>query len=126
MEVEGDLEGLVKKCHALQEERNKLASELKTTSSACKEATTQARADHEVLQQVRQIAAAKPYLLRCVFGDHQFAHLTQVWCSSEAFRDLPRSASDAGSYFAIHPEEFMEKTLWVQCQEPEHPPLLNN
>jgi hypothetical protein len=65
-EVEEDLKGLCTQHDALHKDKDKL-SELVIANSACKEATTQARADRGVLQQVKQIAAGKPYLLRCIF-----------------------------------------------------------
>ena len=60
MEVEEDLKGLYAQHDALQEGKDKLSSELATASSACKEATTQAWEDCEVLRHVRQITASKP------------------------------------------------------------------
>ena len=49
-EVEEDLKGLCTQRDALQKEKDKLTSKLATASSACGKATTQARADCEVLQ----------------------------------------------------------------------------
>ena len=48
-EVEEDLKGLYAQRDTLQEEKSKLASELATASTACKEATTQAPVDRDVL-----------------------------------------------------------------------------
>ena len=99
IEVEEDLKGLYVQRDTLQDDQKKKAAELEKLGLACKEAQTQARADREELQQVKQIAAGKPYLLRCVFGDVRSAQLTQIWRSLDAFMDLPRSAADACQYY---------------------------
>ena len=99
VEVEEDLKGLYVQCDTLQDGQKKKAAELEKLGLACKEAQTQARAAREELQQVKQIAASKPYLLNSVFGGIRFAQLMQIWCSSDAFMDLPRSASDACHYY---------------------------
>jgi hypothetical protein len=75
---------------------------------------------------VRQIAAGKPFLLQCVFGCRKFVELTQLWCSAEAFADLPRSTSDAGRYFGAREGHATERAFWQQFQAPSHPELLNH
>lgn len=63
-EVEEDLKGLCAQRDGLQKEKDRLTSEVSTGNSASQEANTQARADCEVLQQVKKITAGKPYPLR--------------------------------------------------------------
>ena len=64
-----------------------------------------------MLQQVKQIAAGKPFLLQCVFGRKGFIELTQLWRSAEAFADLPRSAADAGHYYSAREGHATERAF---------------
>jgi hypothetical protein len=55
------LKGVYLEHGAFQEKEKKVTAELKNLSLAYAEVQTQARADREVLQQVKQIVAGKPF-----------------------------------------------------------------
>lgn len=74
-EVEDSLKGVYLERDALQEDKKKAVVDFEKLILTHAEVQSQARADREVLQQVRQIAA-------------------------EAFADLPRSALDADRHYA--------------------------
>lgn len=126
IEVEDILKGVYLEHDTLQEDQKKAAAEFEKLKSAHAEFQSQARADHEVLQQVRQIAASKSYLLQCVFDRNGSIQLTHLWRSIEAFTELFRSASHAGCHYATQDGHSMERSFWQKFQTPSHPPLIND
>lgn len=97
---------------AVEVKEEKASKELKKLHLAHSEPWTQTRDDHEVLQQVEKIVVGKPYLLHCVFGSKGFIELIQLWCSTEVFADLQRSASDATHHFGEREGHEAEKAFW--------------
>jgi hypothetical protein len=80
VDVKDTLKGVYLERGAFREKEKNATAELKNLSLAYAEVQTKARADREVLQQVKQIAAGKPFiLLQRVFGRKGFIELTQVW-----------------------------------------------
>ena len=68
--------GVYKAHDALQVKEEMASEEVKKLRLVHSELQTQTRADREVLQQVEQINAGKPYLLQCVFGSKGCVDLT--------------------------------------------------
>jgi hypothetical protein len=102
------------------------STELEKLRQAHAKVQTQARVDREVLRQVKQITAGKPFLHQCVFGRKGFIELTQLWRSAEAFEDLLRSTADVGRYYSAREGHATERAFLLQFQAPSHPELLNN
>jgi hypothetical protein len=65
--VKDTLKGVYLERGAFQEKEKKATAELKNLSLAYAEVQTQARADREVLQQMKQIAAGKPFFASVCF-----------------------------------------------------------
>jgi hypothetical protein len=79
LEVQKTLKGVYQERDALQNKEKVANTELEKLCLVHAEVQTWARADREVLQQVKQIPAGKPFLLQCVFGRKGFIELTQLW-----------------------------------------------
>ena len=91
-----------------------------------KEARVEAHGACQEIQEARQIAAGKAFLLQSIFGGQRYALLTRVWSSPGAFVDLPKSAADATQYFRAQEGNSTEKLFSSQYLVPEHPKLLND
>lgn len=78
-EIKEDLKSATAECDTLKDCCEKDAAELKKLKADCREATSQARAFKEEIQQATDIAAGKPYLLQCIFGNEAHPVLTQKW-----------------------------------------------
>jgi hypothetical protein len=126
LEVEETLEGIYKERDTFQEKEKVASTELEKLHQAHAEVQSQAHVDREVLQQVNQIAAYKPFLLQCVFSRKEFVELTQLWRPAEAFADHPRSAEDVSCFYGAQEGHVAERAFWLQFQAPSHPELLNN
>lgn len=75
--VEENLLTDAKERDALKTSKEKDAAELKKLAQERQEATSRANVAKEELRQATEIAAGKPYLLQCIFGQ-RFSELTQV------------------------------------------------
>ena len=126
LEVEETLKGVFEARDKLQEEGRRTKEELEKLQLAHSELKTTARADHEVLQQVEQIASGKLFMLQCSFGSKGCVELTQLWHSTEVFADLPQSAADAVAYFGQLAGHEVEKAFWGEFLGSPSAQLLNH
>ena len=94
-EVEQELKDAISKCETLEKKTSAQSSNLDKALLDSKEARSESRGAHEEIQQARQIAAGKAFLLQSIFGGQRYALLTRVWSSPGAFADLLRSVVDA-------------------------------
>ena len=74
-------------------------AELDKVVREASEARSESMAAREEIQQAKEIAAGKPFLLRTKFGDLKYAPIGQLWSYSDAYLDLEKSAADATEYF---------------------------
>jgi hypothetical protein len=113
LEVEETLKGVYQESVTRQNKEKVANMELEKLRLVHAKVQTQAQADREVLQQEKQIATGKPFLLQCVFGH-------------KAFADLLRSAANAGRYYSTREGHAAERAFWQQFQTPSHLELLNH
>ena len=125
-EVEQELKDAARKCEALEENNKAQAVELSKALQEAREARTESQAAHEEIKQAKQIAAGKPFLLQSKFGSQEYAPLTQLWSSRDAFADLLGSTADAAKFFRAQEGNTTEKLFWSQYLAPERPTLLND
>ncbi|XBH74699.1 hypothetical protein VPH35_101598 [Triticum aestivum] len=125
-EVEHEFKDATSKCETLEEKSKAQEADLTKAIQEAKEARTESRAAREEIKQAKQIAAGKPFLLQSIFGDWRYALLNRLWSATDAFADLPRSATDVAQYFRAQEGNTTEKLFWSQYLAPERPALLNN
>ena len=97
-EVEQELKDAAGKCEALEEKNKAQAVDLAKALQGAKEAQTESSAAHEEIKQAKHIAAGKPFLLQSKLSSQEYAPLTRLWSSPDAFVDLPKSAADATKF----------------------------
>ena len=98
-EVEQVLQDAAKKCESLEVSNKAQVAELTKALQAAKEARSESRAAREEIEQAKQIAAGKPFLLQSKINNQKYALLTQLWNAPGVFADLPKSAANAEQYF---------------------------
>ena len=91
-----------------------------------KKARVEAQGACQQIQEVRQVAAGKAFLLQSKFTSKRYILLTRVWSSPGAFVDLPRSVDDAAQFFQAEEGSSTEKLFWTQYLAPEHPTPLSD
>ena len=119
-----ELKDATSRCQVLEKDNKAKAADLDKDLQEAKEARSKSRAAQEEIQQAGEIAAGKPFLLQTKFGDPKYAPLNQLWCSPDAFMDLPKSAADVNQFFHAQEGHAMEKLFWSQFDTPKRP-LLN-
>nr|XP_020153135.1 ATP synthase subunit b-like [Aegilops tauschii subsp. strangulata] len=108
-EVEQELEDATRKCEALEKESKAQAAELSKALQEAREARTKSRVAREEIKQAGEIAAGKSFLVQSKFGSQEYAPLTRLWSSPDAFADLPGSAADAVKFFRAQEGNTTEK-----------------
>ena len=98
-EVEHELKDAITKCESLEQKSLEQASELTKALESLKEARVDAQGARQEIQEAKQIAAGKAFIMQSRFTSKGHILLTQVWSSPGAFADLPRSIADAAEFF---------------------------
>ena len=78
------------------------------------------------IEQARQIASGKIFLLQSIFGGQKYLGLTRLWSSPGVFADLPRSSAHAAQYFRAQEGNDTKKPFWSQFYALKHPVPLND
>lgn len=120
-----ELKNTASRCELLEKENKAKMVELDKAVREASEARSESRAAREEIQQAKEIAAGKPFLLQTKFGDPDYAQLNQVWSSPAEFLDLPKSSSDAAQFYQAQEGYAMEKLFWSQFGASKRPLLLN-
>ena len=108
-EVEQELKDAITKCESLEQKTSDQAAELAKALQDAKDARVESQSTRGEIQQTRQIAAGKAFLLQSKFTSKRYILLTRVWSSPGAFADLPRSVSDAAELFRAKEGSSTEK-----------------
>ena len=74
----------------------------------------------------KKIAAGKAFIMQSKHVKVNYLLLTRVRSSPGAFTDLPRSASDAATYYRSEEGSSTEKVFWSQYAEAGHPVPLSD
>ena len=91
-----------------------------------KEARVDAQGARQEIQEARQIAADKAFIMQSRYSGKRYILLTRVWSSRGAFADLPRSIADATALFRAKEGSSMEKLFLSQYLAPELPVVLSD
>ena len=109
------------RCQFLEKENQAKATDLEKATAADKDTRSAMRAKKEELQEARDIAAGKPFMLRRKFGDPWYAPLDRLWSLEDVYMDLAASAADAAKYFQGQIDHEVDKLFWTQFHVPERP-----
>ena len=96
-------------------------SELAKARQSAQEARVEAQGALREIQEAKQIAAGKAFIMQSKFVQKRYLLLTRIWSSPGAFADLPRSVADAAEFFRAEEGSSTEKLFWSQYLAPEHP-----
>ena len=69
---------------------------------------------------MKKIVAGKAFIMQSKHVKVNYLLLTRVRSSPGAFADLPRSVSDAATYYRVEEGNSMEKVFWSQYAEAGH------
>ena len=119
-EVQQELQDAVKKYESLERDSKTQASELAKARQSAQEARAEAQSALQELQAAKKIAAGKAFIMQNRYAKETLLLLTRIWCSTEAFTDLPRSVSDAAEFYRAEEGSSKEKLFWSQYLGPEH------
>ena len=108
-QVEQELKNAIAKCKSLEQKSSEQASELTKALESTKEARVEAQGARQEIQEARQIATGKAFLLQSKFARKRYILLTWVWSSPGTFADLPRSIADAAEFFRAEEGSSTEK-----------------
>ena len=75
---------------------------------------------------MKKIAAGKAFFMQSKHVNVNYLLLTRIRSSPGAFADLPRSVSDAATFYRAEEGSSMEKVFWSQYAEAGHPVPLND
>jgi hypothetical protein len=120
-----ELKEATDKCEVLERQSQTQVKKISELTKAGEEARSKMRQHKGELQQVKKIAAGKPYLLQCVFGNGRRL-LTQLWRSANVLSDLWKSLANAHAFFVAHGSPPEQKDIWEQFSEADNTPLLND
>ena len=98
-EVQQELKDAIKKCESLERKIVDQESELSKARQSTQEARVEAQGALQELQEAKQIAAGKAFIMQRKFVKKRYLLLTRIWSSPGAFADLPRSVADATEFF---------------------------
>ena len=98
-EVQQELEDAVKKCESLERDIADQETELAKACQSTQEARVEAQGTLREIQEAKQIAAGKAFIMQSKFVKERYLLLTRIWSSPGAFADLPRSVADAAEFF---------------------------
>ena len=83
----------------MEQKSSKQASELTKALENLKDARVDAQGARQEIQEAKQIAASKAFIMQSRYSSKRYILLTRVWSSPGAFADLPSSISDAAAFF---------------------------
>ena len=75
---------------------------------------------------MKKIAAVKAFFMQSKHINVSYLLLTRIRTSPGAFRNLPRSVSDAAAFYRAEEGSSTEKVFWSQYAEAEHPVPLSD
>ena len=97
--VRQELQVLMKKHESLELDSKTRASELAAAIENAKSAKTESQKSLQELDEVKKIAAGKAFFMQSKHINVSYLILTRIRSSLGAFADLPRSVSDAATFY---------------------------
>ena len=110
-EVQQELQALVMKHEALELNLKTRESELATALENAKTAKAEAQKALQEIEAVKKIAAGKAFIMQSKHVKETFLLLTRIRSSPGAFADLPRSVSDATTFYRAEEGSSTEKVF---------------
>ena len=98
-EVQQEVQDAVKKCESLERKITDQESELAKARQSAQEARVEAQGALREIQEAKEIAAGKAFIMQSKFVKKRYLLLTRIWSSPGAFVDLPCSVADAAEFF---------------------------
>ena len=120
-EFQQELKDAIGKCESLERKIADQKSKLAKALQSAQEARAEAQNACWEIQEAKQIAAGKAFIMESRYSSKRYILLTRVWSSLGAFVDLPRSISDAAAFFRAEEGSLTEKLFWSQYLAPELP-----
>ena len=108
-EVQQELQDAVKKCESLERNLADQESELAKARQSAQEAQVEAQGALREIQEAKQIAAGKAFIVQSKFVKKWYLLLTRIWNSPTSFADLPHSVADAAEFFRAEEGSSTEK-----------------
>ena len=102
------------------------ASELAAAIENAKSAKAESQKTLQELDAVKKIAAGKAFFMQSKHINVSYLLLTRIRSSPGAFADLPRSVSDAATFYRAEEGSSTEKVFWSQYSEAGHPVPLSD
>ena len=119
--VRQELQTLMKKHESLELDSKTRASELAVAIENAKSAKAESQKTLQELDEVKKIAAGKAFFMQSKHINVSYLLLTRIRSSPGAFADLPRSVSDATTFYRAEEGSSTEKVFWSQYAEAGHP-----
>src|SRR3954468_9789460 len=110
-EVQQELHALVKKHETLELDSKTRESELAAALERAKSAKAEAQKALQEIEAMKKIAAGKAFIMQSKHVTVNYLLLTRVRSSPGAFADLPRSVSDAATYYRAEEGSSTEKVF---------------
>ena len=111
VEVQQELQDLVKKHESLERDSKTRESELATALESAKAAKAEAYKALQEIEALKKIAAGKAFFMQSKHVSVNYLLLTRIWSSPGAFADLPRSVSDAAAIYRAEEGSSTEKVF---------------
>ena len=125
-EVQQELQALVSKHEALERDSKTRESELAAALESAKNAKAEAQRALQEIEAMKKIAVGKAFYMQSKHVKVNYLLLTRIRSSPGAFADLPRSASDAATFYRAQEGSSTEKVFWSQYAEAGQPVPLSD
>ena len=114
------------KHEALELDLKTRESELAVALESAKGAKAEAQKALQEIDATKKIAVGKAFNMQSKHVKVNYLLLTRIWSSPGAFADLPRSVSDATTFYQAEEGSSTEKLFWSQYTGTEHPMPLSD
>ena len=125
-EVRQELQAPVEKHKSLERDSKTRESELALALESAKTAKAEAQKALQEIEAIKKIVVGKEFFMKSKNIKVNYLLLTRIRSSPGAFVDLPRSVSDAATFYRAEEGSSMEKVFWSQYAEAEHPVPLSD
>ena len=116
----------MKKHKILERDSKTRESELASALESAKAAKAEAQKALQEIEALKKIAAGKAFFMQSKHVKVNYLLLTRIRSSPGAFADLPRSVSDAATFYRAEEGSSTEKVFWSQYAEAGHPVPLSD
>ena len=116
----------MKKHESLELDSKMRASELAAALKTAESAKAEAQKVLQEMEEIKKIAAGKAFFMQSRNIKVNYLLLTRIRSSPGALADLPRSVSDAATFYRAEEGTSTEKVFWSQYVETGHPVPLSD